>query len=545
MYVNINLGLICGRGKVCNFLKGNNVAKDKSDKKKELSLPQKKPVPSSADLMYPKSNIIIRAKYKSSTMEENVFAYAFAHLPSEGRVTEGGIAYTFPTKPLQKMMGKESSTYFYTQIKTLATRMLGHQMLIEYEEGGNRKFDYFNLVTRASYGNGYFTVYFNKDLPLLDVEKSGYYTRLSLRAQLELVKVPAKRLYEILKSHCYTPKGAVKSNPYSFNLSIAQLQLDMGIVDSNEEKVRRILEQPFPDYEKAVEVAEHKTNVGWREFRRRILIPAIEEINEKSDYTCMCVKFTPIASGLGGKYKEINFEVMVLDPSKFKDRDDNLNISEEEASAFIDTVYEMLIKDKIIEKREDLPIDSARVIAKAADYNQMSLQSAIWKVRSSTTKVENPIGYIIDNLKNFYTISQQRMEKLKGIWAQEKAETQGEEVFSQTGMDFDMTLKDDDEISMVYSLNDDEYAEITESESDAARPVPEPSKEPMEEQYALDGGTIAKNVWLRIKKRSEFNEFEKALKKEGLDTSNLELIMDYGELVNLYSEWKKSGTVSI
>lgn len=519
------------------------MAREKSDKKKELSIPQRKVVPSSADLMYPKSNIIIRAKYKSSTMEENVFAYAFAHLPSEGRVTEGGIAYTFPTKPLQKMMGKESSTYFYTQIKTLATRMLGHQMLIEYEEGGSRKFDYFNLVTRASYGNGYFTVYFNKDLPLLDVEKSGYYTRLSLRAQLELVKVPAKRLYEILKSHCYTPKGAIKSNPYSFNLSIAQLQLDMGIVDSNEEKVRRILEQPFPDYEKAVEVAEHKTNVGWREFRRRILIPAIEEINEKSDYTCMYVKFTPIASGLGGKYKQINFEVMVIDPQN-KSRDENTELTEEEVAEFIETVYDMLLKEKIIGSRDELPIDSAKVIAKAADYNKMNLQSAVWKVRSSTTKVENPIGYIIDNLKNFYTISSQRMEKLKEIWASEKAEAPEEEViYSQAGMDFDMTIRDDDEISMVYSLNEDEYKEVGEGSEPAT--VPDKAEEAIEEQYAPDGKTLSKNVWLRIKNRSEFGLFENALKKEGLDVDNLELIMEYSELINLYSEWKKNGTVSI
>lgn len=388
------------------------------------------------DTIFNKSNVLIQAKYKATALEENIFDYAFAHLPQEGVMEDGLIRFSFSTRVLQKLLKKENNNYFYNQLRTVAKSMIGHQLFIEYKDPETNKpcFEYYNLVDHAKYKDGEFTVYFNGHIPLRNLEKVGNFTRLSLQAKLSLKSTSSKRLYEILKSKCYVPKNAPKQESFVFELKLSELQLQMGVVNTDVQKVREVLSRSVVDYDLAVRVSPDNVNIGWRDFKRRVLDVAVNEINEKWELTRMHVIYENITGGRGGKVLGIRFTVDMLDPinSPVMYDKSGKELSEEEKIDEAIYVIDQLHEKGILSENDNISMESAMMVAESAGYDHDLLRRAIWMVQANSKEVTNPVGYMIDWMRKQYYPTHRQIQNLRKQWGREREEGEvGSEIYEQ------------------------------------------------------------------------------------------------------------------
>ena len=197
------------------------------------------------------------------------------------------------------------------------------------------------------------------------------------------------RLYELLKSKAYYPKGyenRFKSETFLVKYSVAELKLLLGIVNAELDTVQRILrDKESPDYEKAVEVSPEKMFESWSEFRRKVLDVAIKEINDKTDIR---VRYDTVKGGKGGKVYEVKFYVTLLCVKNIVEPEENEDLSNvvDEDDA-IDEIYRLLGNN--IKSVRD-----ARSIAKAAGNDLEKIRKA-YRIYEAKEDVSNIIGFMI------------------------------------------------------------------------------------------------------------------------------------------------------
>ena len=359
-----------------------------------------------------KSNVLIRAKYKSSLLEDRLIDYSLIAIQKYGKLEDGLYKVSFNTRPLQDMLGMSGNTYFYTKIKSVAKAMLGRQIFIEYTNPETKEpaFDYYNLINKATYADGIFSIYFNGTIPLKNLEKAGNYTKLSYEAKWSLKNIYSARLYEILKSVCYVPKGEAKREHFVYEIGLAELQLEIGVVNAEIAKVREVLSRDVIDYDLAVRTSPEKVNVSWSKFKERVLDPAINEINGQPK-TKMKIEYEKITAGKGGKVIGIRFfiDVMGAVPTLLL----NQIPSQSHDDQFKEIIYVVNELNKI--GIGDVSIESAAALAEKSEYDHEKLRKAIFTYQASTTKIENPIGYMMDYLDKEYMLSKKQLNKFKQV----------------------------------------------------------------------------------------------------------------------------------
>lgn len=382
--------------------KSKSPKNERQDKNKEYS-----------PATFTKSNVLIRAKFKSSLLEDRLIDYALITIQKNGKLEDGLYKVSFNTRPLQDMMGMNGNSYFYTKIKSVAKAMLGRQIFIEYvnPETGEPVFAYYNLINKATYADGVFSVYFNGTIPLKNIEKAGNYTKLSYEAKWSLKNIYSVRLYEILKSVCYVPKGEAKRDHFVYEIGLAELQLEIGVVNAEIAKVREILSRDVVDYELAVRTSPEKVNVDWSKFKERVLDPAIKEINGQPKAK-MQIHYDKITAGKGGKVIGIRFYVDVSGVVPVPLLNEQLPVMSQE-DRFKEIVYVVNELNKV--GILDVSMESAAALAEKCMYDHERLQKALFTYESATNKVENPIGYMLDYLEKEYTLSRKQLDKFRQV----------------------------------------------------------------------------------------------------------------------------------
>lgn len=359
-----------------------------------------------------KSNVLIRAKYKSSLLEDRLIDYSLIAIQKYGKSEDGMYKVSFNTRPLQDMLGMSGNSYFYTKIKSVAKAMLGRQIFIEYMNPETKEpaFAYYNLINKATYADGVFSIYFNGTIPLKNLEKAGNYTRLSYEAKWSLKNIYSARLYEILKSVCYVPKGEAKREHFVYEIGLAELQLEIGVVNAEIAKVREILLRDVVDYDLAVRTSPEKVNVSWSKFKERVLDPAIKEINGQPK-TKMQIRYEKITAGKGGKVIGIRFfiDVMGVVPTPLLNQLPSMS----QEDRFKEIIYVVNELNKV--GISDVSVESATALAEKSEYDHEKLRKAIFTYQAATTKIENPIGYMMDYLEKRYTLSKNQIGKFKQV----------------------------------------------------------------------------------------------------------------------------------
>ena len=340
-----------------------------------------------------KSNFLISAKYHSSLLENKIMMLGLANVRKDD---DGSLVSVMKASYLRELIqkGKKNGS-FYDQLYNTSLRMTSRQFVIKNDKG----FDIFHLTPRARYdkGSGTFVIYWEKGLEKYLYMVKSNYTQLSIETFMKLESNYSFRLYEILKSRMYVPAYADKEIPvegfYCHKMSLAELKLDMGAVDSSEAKVREVLvpkkgNNEQPDFEKAVSVAKTKTYERWQNFKTACLDVAVKEVNEKTDIE---VEYETVKSGRGGKVTDIIFK---MNKKNTPPKEVPKELSEFDKAGFLDNISDLI--------EEPLKIKDLAAIAEAADYDKEKIEKAYRYMKSSPGDKENVVGYLIAAIKNNY-----------------------------------------------------------------------------------------------------------------------------------------------
>lgn len=348
---------------------------------------EKKIVPINYSI-YDKSNFLISAKYKSTLLENKILAISLAYA-QHFKTNESDIPYSeIKVSELKELLGVSNSGSFYQQLRAAAEAMTAKKIGMSSED--SQTFDYLAIVIRAKCEAGIFTIEYNPHMKQYLTEIRRNYSRLNLNTMLAFKNNYAFRLYEVLKSKAYYPKGYVPQGDereFRISLSVAELRLELGVVNAELDTVQRILKkQKKPDFERAVEVCPEKIFETWYDFKRYVLDPAVNGIN-KTEGSDLRVSYSTVKSGKGGRVVGIDFDVRVIAPEKSGE------LTSEEKDDFIERMLESYpLNIKLREMRQ---------ICEDAGYDEQRIEKAM-KCLKTANSVNNTVGFIRTALKENY-----------------------------------------------------------------------------------------------------------------------------------------------
>lgn len=354
-----------------------------------------------------KSNVLISSKYRSNLLEQRILTYVFANIDSVQR-REDAYYFEFHTSVLMNMIKASSSSgSYYSRLKEAAKALTGRT--IGFEDPVNHSFGFYNIVNSATYADGKMTLKFNKDIgdTVLFNLKSNY-TRLPLLVMMEFKSVYSMRLYEVLRSIYY--------KKHTVTYGISELKLTLGVVNTNIEAVRRVLDSKKnlteSDFELAVAKCPERMFDTWRSFRSNVIEVAVKEINKVSD---MRVEYSTIRTGHGGKVTGITFKMYLVK----EDTSQKTSLSDDDKLLFYDN-----IRDKMYSFGVRISTPEARQIAQEAEFDEARVNRAIHLVMESVEPgtVQNPVGYIIKAIRGNYWASDKQMERYRNRYLKPKSE---------------------------------------------------------------------------------------------------------------------------
>ena len=346
-------------------------------------------------------NFLIGAKYASTLFENKVLALA---LSKGDQVIMRNKAPTVKISPgeIRSLLGLKGHSLYGT-LDALSKALTGRVMGVTSPQ--DHYFKYISVISYAEYKEGYLYIGFNPALEEYLFRLKKDYTLLSLKTIGGFSSGYTLRLYEILRQVSYqsTHFAQRRIDGYEFEVNVAELKLELGVVDSNNDKVKKYLNEKYPDYEAAVEAAPDQKYRDWRNFRQRVLLVAQKEMAEKSD---ICFEMEPIREG--HKIKRIRFivhyqkrpeeleEVVDEKTAPAATAEAQTNADEELASMLIDQVIEIVDTDPPLARKD------AEAILSAAGGDMQKVQKAFDVLVEAPGEITNVVGFLIDAIRKGY-----------------------------------------------------------------------------------------------------------------------------------------------
>lgn len=245
-----------------------------------------------------RNDMVQCARYRLSVQEQRAILYAISKIkPDDCAATE----YSFSLRDFFNVCGLNKDTY--TSTKKLLKELGDKSWWVKYDDGSESLVRWFNTLD-CDFNSDKVTFKFHERMVpyLLNlVEQGEFYTSFELRYVLPMTSKHSPRLYELLKS-------------YSINNSSWFFDLD---------ELRRLLD--CDNYKR------------WPDFKRRVLDPAVDEINKYTD-----IVVTYDAKKLTGR--GIDRVVFQFDEKTSAEKYDSccaIEISLDGQLGFIDTVEEV------------------------------------------------------------------------------------------------------------------------------------------------------------------------------------------------------------
>ncbi len=437
-----------------------------------------------------KSNDFISAKYKSTLLENQVMAIALTKIEVDAKDKDAPLQAKLYPGDLKKLVSDPA--HIYRDLKKLAKSITGHTMFLE---DGKGNFKAFSVVPNADYIDGVFIIKFNNELRDHVLGLTSSYTNLELAVMTDFKRNTSFRLYEVLKKDAYKiPKNTstVDEPRVQVEYNISELRFIIGLANSDDQMVKNAMANMGKDinwddlYEKLDK--KDKKYEEWRDFQRRILKPAQEELAEKSD-----IRFDYEGLREGRKTKRILFTIYRNIPSNPEIIDERQRIIDENTVPFrqlempYDTYPELY--DELI-GHNDLCKEDITLLLKKADYNPNKVREAVEMAdeASNNSFINNYMGWLIKCL---------------------------EEGWGEKG--------------------------VVEGSSDKAAVV----TAVMDEYDKADKEGLAKKSWDRIKSKPEFAGFIEAIEEEGMDVEQMEVIYSYQELTKAYTDFRLGKGISL
>ena len=189
-------------------------------------------------------NALIEARYSLTVEEQRLILTTIAMLDNIETASNGFPTLKIPKKLIIETTGLHEKDY--KVVKNSLERLMSRVITIETEKG----FELYQWFAKAKYNKGdeYIEVQFHPDLKPYLLELKKRFTKIPLKQVLKLRSKYAIRLYELLKRY-----------------------EDTGFRTDYLPELRKKL---------GVEEKEYK---AFKDFEKRVLKPAVKEINEKTD----------------------------------------------------------------------------------------------------------------------------------------------------------------------------------------------------------------------------------------------------------------------
>ncbi len=333
--------------------------------------------------IYSKANLFINSKHKTSLIANRIMAISFAKIQDAEEDLEGSIKVQINTSELRALLNV-SGNGLYENLNKASAELTGKSIGITDET--SHTFTYIAVVTAATFSGGVFSIEYNKKLNNYLKNLNSSFTLLDLSTMLSFKSNYSFRLCEYLKSRAYSPKG-INIKEYSIQVSLAELKLILGVINADQPSIRRYLNnKDNPNFEEAVEQAADQQFKDFRDFKKRVMQPAIDEINKKSD---MDIEVEYLKAGYGGKVKSLKFIV------RYK-KDNNITIKTEydpEKIKFCEDVK------KIIE--EDISLADALKISEIASYN-IEIIKEKYEIAKARNSIDDIVAWMLSAIKNDY-----------------------------------------------------------------------------------------------------------------------------------------------
>lgn len=357
-----------------------------------------------------KSNILINGKYRSS-LQMNRINYINNLKLQTGNYIEDPETHELCVKlypsEITKMLNLKKGGSIYQSLDGVARQLLG--TYIGVTDAENERFRYINLVTESVYEDGVLVTKYNPHMKNFLVNLKQNFTKLPRDLMMSWTSTAAYRLYELMKQRAYYPKSYTgpRNGFFTAQYDVYELRLLLGVVNSNLEAVRRILDGTNPpDYKKACEASPEKMYEDWSAFRRSVIDKAVKEINANEnsdielDYTLLKKKH--------GEVYAIDFKIYLKDI--YKKRDDNLpevpmSVDKEggvkasltQAEIFIIQVEAMNILSEYKVKPDDV-----LTICERASYDIEKIKK-VASILSKQKNVDNVVGWILAAVERDYS----------------------------------------------------------------------------------------------------------------------------------------------
>lgn len=358
-----------------------------------------------SDLM--KSNLLIGAKYKASLMELRVtYAALFMLQNNKYKEESDGFYVSMYPAELKKFLGVEGHS-IYEALEPVARSMTNRS--IGFSDPINKTFDYINLISRARYEDGVFTVKFNRDMQDYIINLKSNFTNLSRLTMMSFTSAYSFRLYELLKQQCFYPRiyHGERNNIFSYNVGLSELKFNLGVINAELDEVRKILSSGTkPDYEKAEAKSPEKiTSYGnWSNFRAKCLDVAVNEINNSKE-SDIHVEYKPVRVGRGGKVKAIDFTIYLNGAEGEAEAAGNIQVTAPDQEVeILDETAKFKIQYEILQELSSYNVKIADVISicNEAHYNKEEMLHAIQLLRNQSNEVSNVTGWLITAIKKHF-----------------------------------------------------------------------------------------------------------------------------------------------
>lgn len=342
-----------------------------------------------------RSNKLILSRYSATLVENKIMALSFKRVKLN---KNGNPAVVFTTNELRKLTGVRGNG-FYDQLKIAAAGLMNKMVYMEDEQA--QSFSFINLIQKAEYREGAFTVVFTNESKALLYDLKSNFTSMSIDTLFSFKTNHAYRLYEILKVHEY--KIGNNNKPVEIVYPLSDLKLQLNCINTEGKKVKIELMKPHPNYDKIVnDLDTEKKFESWYEFKRRVLEKAIKEINQTTELN---ISYAPIRTGRGGKTTAVRFYLQ----RKIVEKNNTVESKETTRSEMVGKVKE-IIKDVNLSRKDCISL------LKASDNNLDKIETA-YELAKKQEDIVNFVAWMISAIKNEY---EKPVEVVEG--SQEKAE---------------------------------------------------------------------------------------------------------------------------
>ena len=354
------------------------------EKKEILSL-------SGNDTVVTRSNEFISSKYKATLLESKLLVLSISRLQNRSYGNDQDLTVSFSAAELKALLNEEDSKSIYTKLKYSAKHLMQNFFVIQDRTRNNFKMSV--IVRECEYKDGVFTVSFDKSIREHIFKLSNNYTPMKLSILLSFSKGrsnSAYRIYEILRTHLYKIKSG--QDHVTVRYDLYDFMVYTGQVDINDDKVQSAPEAGKNSEYIVNKIAgpDAKKNINWRDFRRRVLLPAVDEINAITDIHVDC---TPVRGGAGAKVVAIDFEISR-----------NPNYSMPIIESFkVDA--DMLIKfEDMIPERMSVRDETAIIKAAAGNFNRIE---KIYEMALKQAEIKDLVAWMIAGLREGWDLNEE------------------------------------------------------------------------------------------------------------------------------------------